>query len=49
MLCDDQSVKLADPRHVVVSKLSAQIFILADSNDPQSQKAYVLFYKRTKA
>lgn len=49
MLCDDQSVKLADPRHVVVSKLSAQIFILVDSNDPQSQKAYVLFYKRTKA
>lgn len=31
MLCDDQSVKPADPKHVV------------------SQKAYVLFYKRTKA
>jgi hypothetical protein len=48
MLCDDQSVKLADPRHVVVSKLSAQIYILADSNDPRAKKHTCYFTRELK-
>jgi hypothetical protein len=42
MLCDDQSVKLADPRHVVVSKLSAQICIFTHNNDSEPKSIRVI-------
>lgn len=51
LLCDDSSVKSVDPRQVVVGANSSFLspLDLSANLTLQSQRAYVLFYKRTRA